>query len=86
VADQIWNKVKEVDAELNDGDLMMSLTAELRDTCGGDKVRSCKTFTDLARSAAHIRLTYRDSFEANRGLLDNTDRMLPDRFLIVPRF
>jgi hypothetical protein len=86
VADRIWNKVKEVDAELNYGDLMMSLTAESRNIYGKYKVYPNLNRTAMARSITRVRLSYQGSFEENVGLADNPDGIQPSQLLIIPRF
>ena len=83
---QIWDKVKEIDPDLKDGDLTLNMTAERQDIFGEYEVKSGDTLSGIAKKLTHGKLNYNQIFEANRDILHDPDKIKPGQRLKIPNF
>jgi nucleoid-associated protein YgaU len=83
---QVWDKAKELDAGLNDGDLTLNLTASRSDIHGEYEVQSGDTLSAIAKEVTGGKLTYQQIFEANRDKLDDADKIQAGQKLVIPNF
>src|SRR5690349_8790597 len=75
VMNQIWDKVKEIDPDLKDGDLTLNMSAERQDIFGEYEVKSGDTLSGIAKKLTHGKLNYNQIFEANRDILHDPDKI-----------
>jgi nucleoid-associated protein YgaU len=85
-ANQIWDKVKEVDPSLNAGDLTMNLDVANKDVFGEYEVKSGDTLSAIAKKVTGGKLTYQQIFEANRDKLKDPDKIQVGQKLKIPSF
>ncbi len=83
---QVWDKAKEIDSGLNDGDLTLNLTASRSDIHGEYEVQSGDTLSAIAKEVTGGKLTYNQIFEANRDKLDDADNIKAGQKLVIPNF
>lgn len=83
---QVWDKAKELDSGLNDGDLTLNLTASRSDIHGEYEVQSGDTLSAIAKEITGGKLTYNQIFEANRDKLDDADNIKVGQKLVIPNF
>lgn len=86
VSNQVWDKVKEIDPDLNDGDLTVNLSVQRQDIYGEYEVQSGDTLSGIAQKVTKGKLTYQQIFEANRDILSDPDRIQPGQRLKIPNF
>lgn len=86
VADQVWDKVKQIDPELDDNDLTLNLTVARQDVYGEYEVKSGDTLSEIAQKLTKGKLSYKQIFEANRDLLSDPDKIRPGQRLKIPNF
>ncbi|HXG67740.1 MAG TPA: LysM peptidoglycan-binding domain-containing protein [Blastocatellia bacterium] len=83
---QVWDKAKQIDPGLDDGDLTLNFTAERSDIYGEYEVQSGDTLSGIARKISGGKLTYQQIFEANRDILSDPDKIHPGQKLKIPHF
>lgn len=86
ICNQLWDKTKEIDPGLDDGDLTLNLTVERQDIFGEYEVRSGDTLSGIAKKLSGGKLTYMQIFEANRGILKDPNVIKVGQKLIIPKF
>lgn len=86
VVNQIWDKVKEIDPDLNDNDLTLNLEVQRRDIYGEYDVKSGDTLSGIAKKVTLGKLSYQQIFEANRDQLSDPDKIQPGQRLKIPNF
>jgi hypothetical protein len=86
VADQVWDKVKTIDPNLSHSDLSLNLAVERQDIYGVYEVKAGDTLSGIAKKLTHGKLNYQQIFEANRGLLQDPDRIQVGQKLTIPNF
>lgn len=86
VVNQVWDKVKEIDPDLNDNDFAVNLEAQRKDIYGEYEVKSGDTLSGIAKKVTHGKLSYQQIFEANRDLLSDPDKIQPGQRLKIPNF
>ncbi|MBL8151352.1 MAG: LysM peptidoglycan-binding domain-containing protein [Blastocatellia bacterium] len=85
-ANLIWDRTKEIDPELNDGDLTLNLTFERQDIYGFYEVKSGDTLSAIAKRVTNGKLSYQQIFEANRDILKDPNKIFPGQKLTIPKF
>lgn len=83
---QVWDKAKEIDPGLDDGDLTLSLSAARSDVYGYYNVESGDSLSKIAKEVTHGKLTYQQIFEANRDQLHDPDQIQVGQKLVIPNF
>ena len=86
VVNQVWDKVKEIDTDMSDGDLTMNISAQRSDIYGEYEVQSGDTLSAIAKNVTHGKLSYQQIFEANRDVLSDPDKIKPGQRLKIPTF
>ncbi|HYP28255.1 MAG TPA: LysM peptidoglycan-binding domain-containing protein [Blastocatellia bacterium] len=86
VADQVWDKVKQIDPNLSHGDLTLNLGVENQSMYGEYEVQSGDTLSKIASNLTKGKLTYQQIFEANRDTLSDPDQIQPGQKLKIPSF
>ncbi len=84
VANQVWDKAKEIDPGLDDGDLTLNLSAERSDIYGEYEVKSGDTLSGIAQKVTQGKLSYQQIFEANRDVLSDPNKIQPGQKLKIP--
>ena len=83
---QVWDKAKQIDPDLNDSDLTINLTAQRNDIYGEYEVQSGDTLSGIAQKVTQGNLTYQQIFEANRDVLSDPNKIQPGQRLKIPNF
>jgi nucleoid-associated protein YgaU len=83
---QVWDKVKEIDPDLKDGDLTLNLSAARDDIYGEYEVRSGDTLSAIAKNVTHGALSYQQIFKANSDKLSDPDKIQVGQKLVIPNF
>jgi len=86
VVNQVWDKVKEIDPDLNDNDFALNLETQRKDIYGEYEVKSGDTLSGIAKKVTHGKLSYQQIFEVNRDLLSDPDKIQPGQRLKIPNF
>ncbi|MCI0486786.1 MAG: LysM peptidoglycan-binding domain-containing protein [Blastocatellia bacterium] len=86
VHNQVWDKVKEIDPGLDDGDLTLNLSLQRQDIYGEYEVQSGDTLSGIAQKITKGKLTYQQIFDSNRDILSDADRINPGQRLKIPNF
>jgi LysM repeat protein len=86
VVNQVWDKAKEIDPGLDDGDLTLNLKALRNDIYGEYEVQPGDTLSGIAKQISKGALTYQQIFEANRDILSNPNLIKPGQKLKIPNF
>ncbi|MEW6730748.1 MAG: LysM peptidoglycan-binding domain-containing protein [Acidobacteriota bacterium] len=86
IANQIWDKVKEIDPNLSNGDLTLNLTVERQDIFGEYEVQRGDTLSHIAKNLTQGKLTYNQIFEANKDILKDPNKIYPGQRLKIPNF
>lgn len=86
VINQVWDKIKEIDPDLKDGDLTLNLTAARQDIYGEYEVKSGDTLSSIAKNISKGSLGYQQIFDANRDTLSDPDKIQPGQRLKIPNF
>src|SRR5215510_10437630 len=60
---EVWDKAKEIDPGLDDGDLTLNFTAARSDIYGEYEVKSGDTLSAIAKEVTHGKLSYHQIFE-----------------------
>jgi nucleoid-associated protein YgaU len=74
VVNQVWDKVKEIDPDLKDGDLSLNLNVQRQDIYGEYEVKSGDTLSSIAKDIGRGSRNYQQIFDANRAARHNDDR------------
>ena len=83
---QVWNKVKEIDASLSSGDLTLNLTPARDDIYGEYEVKPGDSLSKIAKALSGGALTYQQIFEANTDKLDDPNVVQVGQRLVIPNF
>jgi nucleoid-associated protein YgaU len=83
---EVWDKAKEIDPGLDDGDLTLNLSAARSDIYGEYEVQSGDSLSKIAQSVSHGKLNYNQIFEANRDKLSDPDKIQVGQKLVIPNF
>jgi LysM repeat protein len=83
---QIWDKVKEVDPNLSQGDLSLNFNVERQDIFGEYEVQSGDTLSVIAKKLSGGKLTYQQIFDVNRDILSDPNKIQPGQKLKIPNF
>ncbi len=86
VTNQIWDKIKEIDPDLKDGDLTLNLSGQRQDIYGEHEVKPGETLSGIAKQVGRGSLNYQQIFEANRDQLSDPDKIQPGQRLKIPNF
>lgn len=86
VADQVWDKVKQIDPNLSHGDLTLNISVENQSIYGEYEVKSGDTLSSIASNLTKGKLTYQQIFEANRDTLSDPDKIQPGQKIKIPTF
>ncbi|MCS6886120.1 MAG: LysM peptidoglycan-binding domain-containing protein [Acidobacteriota bacterium] len=86
ICNQIWDKTKEIDPELDDNDLTLDLKVERQDIFGEYEVRPGDTLSGIAKKLSNGKLSYMQIFEANRHILKDPNLIKVGQKLIIPKF
>ncbi|HVF89299.1 MAG TPA: LysM peptidoglycan-binding domain-containing protein [Blastocatellia bacterium] len=86
VADQVWDKVKQIDPNLSHGDLTLNIGVEDQSMYGEYEVKSGDTLSGIAKNLTKGKLTHQQIFEANRDTLSDPDKIQPGQKLKIPTF
>lgn len=83
---QVWDKAKQIDPGLDDGDLTLNLAAARSDIYGEYEVQSGDTLSAIAKEVTNGKLSYQKIFEANRDKLSDPDKIQVGQKLVIPNF
>ena len=83
---EVWDKAKEIDPGLDDGDLTLNLSAARSDIYGEYEVKSGDSLSKIAQHVANGKLNYNQIFEANRDQLDDPNQIQVGQKLVIPNF
>lgn len=83
---QVWDKAKEIDPGLDDGDLTLNFSAARSDVYGYYTVESGDSLSKIAKEVTHGKLSYQQIFEANRDQLNDPDMIKVGQKLVIPNF
>jgi len=86
VADQVWDKVKQIDPNLSHGDLTLNISVEDQSMYGEYEVQSGDTLSGIAKDVTKGKLSYQQIFEANRDQLSDPDSIKPGQKIKIPTF
>ena len=86
VVNQVWDKVKEIDPDLKDGDLSLNLNVQRQDIYGEYEVKSGDTLSSIAKNIGRGSLNYQQIFDANRDILSDPDKIQAGQRLKIPNF
>lgn len=86
VADQVWDKVKQIDPNLSHGDLTLNIGVEDQSIYGEYEVQSGDSLSSIAKDVTKGKLTYQQIFEANRDKLSDPDKIQAGQKLKIPSF
>lgn len=86
VADQVWDKVKQIDPNLSHGDLTLNIGVEDQSIYGEYEVQSGDSLSKIAQNLTKGKLTYQQIFEANRDQLSDPDKIQPGQRIKIPSF
>ena len=86
IANEIWDKIKEIDPQLSHGDLTMNLSVARTDIHGEYEVKSGDALSGIAKKVTHGKLSYQQIFEANRDILSDPNKIHPGQKLKIPNF
>ena len=86
VVNQVWDKIKQIDPDLKDGDLTLNLTAARQDIYGEYEVKAGDTLSGIAKNLSKGGLTHQQIFDANRDILSDADEIKPGQRLKIPNF
>jgi nucleoid-associated protein YgaU len=86
VTNQIWDKIKQIDPDLKDGDLTLNLSVARQDIYGEYEVKSGDTLSSIAKDIGRGSLTYQQIFDANRDTLSDPDKIQAGQRLKIPNF
>ncbi len=84
VLNQVWDRLKQVDA--NFADISVNMSPQRNDIYGEYEVKSGDTLSKIAKEVTHGKLTYNQIFEANRDQLDDPDQINVGQRLVIPNF
>lgn len=85
-ANQLWDKVKQIDPNLSSNDLSLNINVERNDIFGEYTVQSGDTLSGIAQKLSNGSLTYQQIFEANRDVLSDPNKIQPGQRLKIPTF
>jgi nucleoid-associated protein YgaU len=85
-ANQVWDKVKEIDPNLSSGDLTLNLSALRQDIYGEYEVKAGDTLSGIAKKVTRGALSYQQIFDANRDVLSDPNNIRPGQRLKIPSF
>ncbi|MEW6130349.1 MAG: LysM peptidoglycan-binding domain-containing protein [Acidobacteriota bacterium] len=83
---KVWDKAKEIDPGLDDGDLTLNFSTARSDIYGHYTVESGDSLSRIAKEVTHGKLTYQQIFEANRDQLNDPDMIKVGQKLVIPNF
>ncbi len=83
---QVWDKAKQIDPGLDDGDLTLNFSASRSDIYGEYEVESGDTLSKIAKEVSGGKLNYNQIFEANRDKLSDPDKIQVGQRLVIPNF
>jgi nucleoid-associated protein YgaU len=83
---EVWDKAKEIDPGLDDGDLTLNLSAARSDIYGEYEVKSGDSLSKIAQHVSNGKLNYNQIFEANRDKLSDPDKIQVGQKLVIPNF
>ncbi len=83
---EVWDKAKEIDPGLDDGDLTLNLSAARSDIYGEYEVKSGDSLSKIAQHVSQGKLNYNQIFEANRDKLSDPDKIQVGQKLVIPNF
>ena len=86
VVNQVWDKIKQIDPDLKDGDLTLNLTTARQDIYGEYEVKSGDTLSSIAKNIGRGDLNHQQIFDANRDILSDPDKIQPGQRLKIPNF
>lgn len=86
IANSIWDAFKEIDPDLDDGDLVVNMTTATKDYYGDYEVKRGDSLSAIAKKLAGGRITYMQIFELNRDLLHDPNVIHPGQKLKIPWF
>ena len=83
---QVWEKVKEIDPNLNQGDLTLNLDFERKDIFGEYEVKQGDTLASIAKKLSGGKLNFQKIFDANRDVLSDPNKIQQGQKLKIPNF
>jgi nucleoid-associated protein YgaU len=83
---EVWDKAKEIDPGLDDGDLTLNLSASRSDIYGEYEVKPGDSLSKIAQHVTGGKLNYNQIFEANRDKLSDPDKIQVGQKLVIPNF
>jgi nucleoid-associated protein YgaU len=83
---QCWDKAKQIDPGLDDGDLTLNFAAARADIYGEYEVQSGDSLSKIAQHVTGGKLSYQQIFEANRDKLSDPDKIQVGQKLVIPNF
>ena len=80
VKQRLWDEYNRLDPDMRSGDLVLNIQAG-----GGEETYTVKSGDTLTKIGQRYSVPWREIFEANRGTLDDPDKIFPGQQLRIPR-
>jgi nucleoid-associated protein YgaU len=81
VKQRLWDEYNRIDPDMRSGDLVLNLEVG----GGGQETYTVQSGDTLSEIGKRYGVPWREIFEANRGTIDNPDRIFPGQQLRIPR-
>jgi nucleoid-associated protein YgaU len=84
VKQRLWDEYGRIDPDMRAGDLVLNLEVG-GGAGGGGETYTVQSGDTLSAIGKRYGVPWREIFEANRGTIDNPDRIFPGQQLRIPR-
>ncbi len=87
VKQRLWDEYNRIDPDMRSGDLVLNLEVgrAFAAAAGGGETYTVQSGDTLSAIGQRYGVPWREIFEANRGTIDNPDRIFPGQQLRIPR-
>ena len=85
VKQRLWDEYNRIDPDMRAGDLVLNLEVGGGGGAGGGETYTVQSGDTLSAIGKRYGVPWREIFEANRGTIDNPDRIFPGQQLRIPR-
>lgn len=85
VKQRLWDEYNRLDPDMRSGDLVLNIEAGSGGGGGGEETYTVKSGDTLSKIGQRYGVAWREIFEANRGTLDDPDKIFPGQQLRIPR-
>ena len=86
VKQRLWDEYSRIDPDMRSGDLVLNLEVGGGGGAGGgEETYTVQSGDTLSAIGKRYGVAWREIFEANRGTIDDPDRIFPGQQLRIPR-